>query len=83
MKQARFTIVGLWGKYIFKPQSAQYRCLPELENVTMKMVSAAGIRTVVEEQQAFQEPHLTLHEVAAGFGSRPSYYAVKAKLKTS
>ncbi len=34
-------------------------------------------------KQAFQDPHLTLHEVAAGFGSRPSYYAVKAKLKTS
>ena len=43
---ARFTIVGLWGKFIFKPQSAQYRCLPELEDVTMKMASAAGIRTV-------------------------------------
>lgn len=43
---ARFTIVGLWGRFIFKPQSAQYRCLPELEDVTMKMASAAGIRTV-------------------------------------
>jgi serine/threonine-protein kinase HipA len=43
---ARFTIVGLWGRYIFKPQSSKYRCLPELEDVTMKMASAAGIRTV-------------------------------------
>ena len=43
---ARFTIAGLWGRFIFKPQSAQYRCLPELEDVTMKMASAAGIRTV-------------------------------------
>lgn len=43
---SRFTIVGLWSRYIFKPQSAQYRCLPELEDVTMKMASAAGIRTV-------------------------------------
>ena len=93
-----------------------------------------AIRTVVEEKKAFQDPHLTLHEVAercgynrtyvsglvkselggffeyvnrlrlsyvekyreenpdatlgeaieaAGFGSRPTYYAVKAKLKTS
>ncbi|MBR1539090.1 MAG: HipA domain-containing protein [Bacteroidales bacterium] len=41
----KFTIVGLWGKYIFKPQSAAYRCLPELEDVTMKMAEAAGIRT--------------------------------------
>ena len=42
---ARFTIVGLWGKYIFKPQSPRYRCLPELEDLTMKMANAAGIRT--------------------------------------
>lgn len=42
---ARFTIVGLWGKYIFKPQSHKYRCLPELEDLTMKMADAAGIRT--------------------------------------
>jgi AraC-like DNA-binding protein len=91
-----------------------------------------AIRTVVEEQKAYQDPHLTLHEVAercgynrtyisglmkselggffvyvnrlrltyveeylkenadaslgeaieaAGFGSRPSYYAVKTKLE--
>ena len=42
---ARFTIVGLWGKYIFKPQSPKYRCLPELEDLTMKMADVAGIRT--------------------------------------
>lgn len=42
---ARFTIVGLWGKYIFKPQSAKYPYLPELEDLTMKMARAAKIRT--------------------------------------
>ena len=42
---ARFTIVGLWGKYIFKPQSSKYPCLPELEDLTMKMAEAANIRT--------------------------------------
>ena len=42
---AKFTIVGLWGKYIFKPQSAKYPCLPELEDLTMKMAEAARIRT--------------------------------------
>ena len=42
---AKFTIVGLWGKYIFKPQSKRYPCLPELEDLTMKMAEAAGIRT--------------------------------------
>ena len=42
---AKFTIVGLWGKYIFKPQSSKYPCLPELEDLTMKMAEAARIRT--------------------------------------
>ena len=42
---AKFTIVGLWGKYIFKPQSGKYPCLPELEDLTMKMAEAARIRT--------------------------------------
>jgi len=42
---AKFTIVGLWGKYIFKPQSAKYPYLPELEDLTMKMAEVARIRT--------------------------------------
>lgn len=42
---AKFTIVGLWGKYIFKPQSGKYPCLPELEDLTMKMAETARIRT--------------------------------------
>lgn len=42
---AKFTIVGLWGKYIFKPQSSKYPCLPELEDLTMKMAEVARIRT--------------------------------------
>ena len=42
---SKFTIVGLWGKYIFKPQSAKYPCLPELEDLTMKMAEVAHIRT--------------------------------------
>ena len=27
----RFTIVGLWGRFILKPQSERFRCLPEIE----------------------------------------------------
>lgn len=41
----KLTIVGLCGRYILKPQSPKYRCLPELEDVTMKMAQAAGIET--------------------------------------
>ena len=29
-EQDRFTIVGLWGRYILKPQTDSYRALPEL-----------------------------------------------------
>ena len=42
----RFTIVGLWGKYILKPQTDTYRCLPELEDLTMHMAEAAKIAVV-------------------------------------
>jgi len=42
---AKFSIVGLWGKYIFKPQSGKYPYLPELEDLTMKMAETARIRT--------------------------------------
>ncbi len=42
---SKFTIVGLWGRYIFKPQSAKYPHLPELEDLTMKMAEVAHIRT--------------------------------------
>jgi serine/threonine-protein kinase HipA len=42
----RFTIVGLWGKYILKPQTALFAQLPENEDVTMHLAEMAGIRTV-------------------------------------
>ena len=41
----RLTIVGLWGNFILKPQSPVYNSLPELEDVTMKLASIAGIET--------------------------------------
>lgn len=42
----RFTIVGLWGRFILKPQTDAYRSLPELENLTMHMAEAAKIAVV-------------------------------------
>ncbi len=42
----RFTIVGLWGKYILKPPTMEYPNLPELEDLTMHLASLAGIQTV-------------------------------------
>ncbi len=42
----RFTIVGLWGRYILKPQTEQYANLPELEDLTMHLAEDARIKTV-------------------------------------
>lgn len=42
----RFTIVGLWGRFILKPQTDTYRSMPELEDLTMHMAEAAKIAVV-------------------------------------
>jgi len=42
----RFTIVGLWGGYILKPPTEQYRFLPELEDLTMHLAEVSGIVVV-------------------------------------
>jgi serine/threonine-protein kinase HipA len=42
----RFTIVGLWGGYILKLPTKQYRSLPELEDITMHLAEIAGIEAV-------------------------------------
>ncbi len=42
----RLTIVGLWGDYIFKPQTAEYPQLPENEDLTMHLAEAAKINVV-------------------------------------
>lgn len=42
----RLTIVGLWGDYIFKPQSDDYPQLPENEDLTMHLAEAAKISVV-------------------------------------
>ena len=42
----RFTIVGLQGKFILKPQTEQYAELPENEDLTMHLARQAGIAVV-------------------------------------
>lgn len=44
--EQRLTIVGLWGRYILKPQTPLYRNLPELEDVTMHLAESVKINTV-------------------------------------
>ena len=43
---SRLTIVGLWGDYIFKPQTESYPQLPENEDLTMHLAKAAKINVV-------------------------------------
>lgn len=43
---SRFTIVGLWGRYILKPQTSQYPYLPEIEDLTMHLAEDAKIEVV-------------------------------------
>jgi len=45
-KETRFTIVGLWGSYVLKPPSDQYKYLPEIEDVTMHLAEITNIKTV-------------------------------------
>ena len=42
----RLTIVGLWGRYICKPQTPHFERLPEVEDLTMHLAEAVGIWTV-------------------------------------
>lgn len=42
----RFTIVGLWGRFILKPQTELYPHLPELEDLTMHLAELARIEVV-------------------------------------
>lgn len=42
----RLTIVGLWGDFIFKPQTDAFPELPENEDLTMHMAEAARIKVV-------------------------------------
>ena len=49
---SRLTIVGLWGDYIFKPQTDSYEQLPENEDLTMHLAEAAKIKVV---------PHSLIH----------------------
>lgn len=42
----RFTIVGLWGRYILKPQTDRFAHLPELEDLTMHLAELAKMQVV-------------------------------------
>ena len=54
----RFTIVGLWGKYILKPQTDRFANLPENEDLTMHMAEVTGIKTVPHSLIRFADGEL-------------------------
>lgn len=54
----RFTIVGLWGRFILKPQTYSYRALPELEDVTMHLAEAVKINVVPHSLIRFSDGEL-------------------------
>lgn len=56
--EKRFTIVGLWGGYILKPQTEQYPSLPENEDLTMHLAALARIKTVPHSLIRFKDGSL-------------------------
>ena len=54
----RFTIVGLWGKYILKPQTDRYLNLPEVEDLTMHMAEIVKIDVVPHSLIRFADGEL-------------------------
>ncbi|MCL2097252.1 MAG: HipA domain-containing protein [Bacteroidales bacterium] len=54
----RFTIVGLWGRYILKPQAEKFAHLPEVEDVTMHLAEIAKISIVPHSLIRFEDGSL-------------------------
>lgn len=54
----RFTIVGLWGRYILKPQTEQFKHLPEVEDLTMHLAELAKIKVVPHSLIRFEDGEL-------------------------
>lgn len=54
----RLTIVGVLGRYILKPQTEQFTCLPEIEDLTMHLAEIAHIETVPHSLIRFADGEL-------------------------
>ena len=52
------TIVGIWGRFILKPQTDRFANLPENEDLTMHLAEAAGIKTVPHSLIRFADGEL-------------------------
>lgn len=54
----RFTIVGLWGRYILKPQTDRFSNLPEVEDLTMHLAELAKMKVVPHSLIRFADGEL-------------------------
>ena len=54
----RFTIVGLWGRYILKPPTDRFENLPEIEDLTMHLAELAKIKVVPHSLVRFSDGKL-------------------------
>lgn len=73
----RFTIVGLWGSYILKPQTAQFLSLPELEDLTMHLAEIAKIATVPHSLIRFTDGELCYITKRIDRGSKGEKFAME------
>lgn len=55
----RFIIVGLWGRYILKPQTELFNHLPEIEDLTMHLAELAKIKIVPHSLVRFADGELS------------------------
>lgn len=56
--ESKLTIVGLWGNYILKPQSQDYKELPENEDLTMHLASIFKLNVVEHSLVRLQDKSL-------------------------
>ena len=54
----RSTIVGLWGRYILKPQTEQFKYMPEVEDLTMHLAEFAKVNVVPHSLIRFADGEL-------------------------
>lgn len=54
----RLTIVGVMGRYILKPQTEQFECLPEIEDLSMHLAEIAKLPTVPHSLIRFADGEL-------------------------
>lgn len=73
----RFTIVGLWGRYILKPQTAKFRSLPELEDLTMHLAEIAKIKCVPHSLIRFEDGELSYITGRIDRGEKDEKYAME------